>query len=55
MPGDTAEDGRPLHTFDPDASDAKGTLNDTERRTAASGALDHAGDLPARERSRTRY
>jgi hypothetical protein len=49
------EDGGPLHPNDPDASEGKGNLADTARRTAPSGALDHAGELPSRERSRTRY
>jgi hypothetical protein len=54
-PSKMTEDGGPLHPLDPDASDGKGNLGDTERRTAPSGALDHAGELPSRERSRTRY
>ncbi len=49
------EDGGPLHPNDPDASQGKGALDDKARRTAPSGALDHAGELPSRERSRTRY
>ncbi len=49
------EDGDPLHPDHPDASEGKGNLADTARRTAPSGALDHAGELPSRERSRTRY
>lgn len=49
------EDGSPLHPHDPDASDGKGDLADKARKTAPSGALDHAGELPSRERSRTRY
>lgn len=49
------EDGAPLHPNDPDADQGKKAMADTERRTAPSGALDHAGDLPARERSRTRH
>jgi hypothetical protein len=49
------EDGAPLHPDDPDASEGKGDLDQTARRTAPSGALDHAGDKPSRERSRTRY
>jgi hypothetical protein len=49
------EEGGALHPDDPDASAGKGNLDDTARRTAPSGALDHAGDLPSRERSRTRY
>jgi hypothetical protein len=54
-PGDMTEDGGPLHPHDPDASDGKGNLADTARRGAPSGAFDHAGELPSRERSRTRY
>ena len=50
----TADDGPP-GPGDPDADDGKANLADTERRTAPSGALDHAGELPSRERSRTRY
>lgn len=49
------EDGGPLHPNDPDASSGKKNLKDTARNTAPSGALDHAGELPSRERSRTRY
>jgi len=49
------EDGGALHPNDPDASSGKQNLKDTARNTAPSGALDHAGDLPSRERSRTRY
>lgn len=49
------EDGRPLHPTDPDADPGKGALAGTARNTAPSGALDHAGELPSRERSRTRY
>ncbi|TVP74220.1 MAG: hypothetical protein EA339_00890 [Rhodobacteraceae bacterium] len=54
-PGPMTESGAPLHPDDPDASAGKGPLADQARRTAPSGALDHAGDLPSRERSRTRY
>ena len=54
-PSAMLEDGAPLHPNDPDADQGKKALADTERRTAPSGALDHAGDLPARERSRTRH
>lgn len=50
----TADDGPP-HPADPAADPGKAGLADTERRTAPSGALDHAGDLPSRERSRTRH
>ncbi|MFN4099975.1 MAG: hypothetical protein ACK4GT_09375 [Pararhodobacter sp.] len=49
------EDGGPLHPDDPDASAGKAHLAETARNTAPSGALDHAGELPSRERSRTRY
>lgn len=49
------EDGAPLHPNDPDADSGKKGLAATSRNTAPSGALDHAGELPARERSRTRY
>ncbi len=52
---DMLEEGGPLHPNDPNADQGKKALADTERRTAPSGAFDHAGDLPARERSRTRY
>ncbi len=54
-PNQMTEDGGPLHPNDPDASPGKKDLENTARRTAPSGALDHAGELPARERSRTRY
>ncbi|MCC5970419.1 MAG: hypothetical protein JJU15_10735 [Pararhodobacter sp.] len=54
-PNAMTEDGGPLHPHDPDASQGKGALDGSARRTAPSGALDHAGDLPSRERSRTRY
>ena len=54
-PNAMTEDGGPLHPDDPDASEGKASLKETDRRTAPSGALDHAGDLPSRERSRTRY
>lgn len=54
-PNEMTEDGGPLHPNDPDASDGKGNLGDTARRVAPSGAFDHAGELPSRERSRTRY
>lgn len=49
------EDGSPLHPQDPEADPGKGALADTARNVAPSGALDHAGELPSRERSRTRY
>lgn len=54
-PNAMTEEGGALHPDDPDASDGKGNLEHTARRTAPSGALDHAGNLPSRERSRTRY
>lgn len=54
-PNEMVEDGGPLHPHDPDASEGKANLADTARRTAPSGAFDHAGELPSRERSRTRY
>jgi len=54
-PSAMAEDGGALHPNDPNASEGKGKLDGTSRRTAPSGALDHAGELPSRERSRTRY
>lgn len=49
------EDGGALHPKDVEADPGKGALADTARNIAPSGALDHAGDLPSRERSRTRY
>ncbi|WP_322889164.1 MULTISPECIES: hypothetical protein [unclassified Yoonia] len=49
------EGGSALHPHDPDASSGKGDMADKARKTAPSGALDHAGELPSRERSRTRY
>lgn len=54
-PNPMTESGGPLHPDDPDASAGKGAMGDTARRGAPSGALDHAGELPSRERSRTRY
>jgi hypothetical protein len=54
-PNPMMEEGGPLHPDDPDASEGKGALADQARRTAPSGALDHGGELPSRERSRTRY
>jgi hypothetical protein len=54
-PSEMREKGAPLHPNDPDADQGKRALAETERRTAPSGAFDHAGDLPARERSRTRH
>lgn len=54
-PNAMTEDGSPLHPKDPDASQGKAGLAETARNIAPSGALDHAGDLPSRERSRTRY
>lgn len=54
-PNAKVEDGGPLHPKDPDASAGKAAMSETARKMAPSGALDHAGDLPSRERSRTRY
>lgn len=54
-PSPMSETGGPLHPKDPDASGGKAGLSDTARNIAPSGALDHAGELPSRERSRTRY
>ncbi|MFN3971820.1 MAG: hypothetical protein ACK4L4_10630 [Gemmobacter sp.] len=54
-PNAMMEDGGGLHPHDPDASTGKAGLEATVRKTAPSGALDHAGELPSRERSRTRY
>ena len=54
-PSEMTEDGAPLHPHDPDAGKGKAGLANTARHTAPSGALDHAGELPSRERSRTRY
>ncbi|MCC6000391.1 MAG: hypothetical protein JJU19_05925 [Pararhodobacter sp.] len=54
-PNPMVEEGGALHPDDPDASAGKGALADQARRTAPAGALDHAGELPSRERSRTRY
>ncbi|MGP9805745.1 hypothetical protein [Paracoccus sp. NSM] len=51
---DLDDDGAPLHPNDPDADSGKAGMDATARNTAPSGALDHAGELPARERSRTR-
>lgn len=48
------ETGGPLHPNDPDADPGKAGLAETQRDAAPSGALDHAGELPARERSRER-
>ncbi|MDR7123521.1 hypothetical protein [Pseudotabrizicola sp. 4114] len=49
------EDGSPLHPQDPEADPGKGAMADTARNIAPSGALDHGGELPSRERSRTRF
>jgi hypothetical protein len=54
-PSEMTEEGGPLHPDDPDASGGKGNLEHTARKMAPSGAFDHAGNLPSRERSRTRY
>lgn len=48
------EDGSALHPNDPDADPGKKGMAATARNIALSGALDHAGELPSRERSRTR-
>ncbi|NEX46953.1 hypothetical protein [Pseudotabrizicola algicola] len=54
--GAEAQDkGGPLHPQDPEADPGKGALADQARNIAPSGALDHGGELPSRERSRTRY
>lgn len=50
--GDT---GGALHPKDPTASEGKGPMEDQARRVAPSGAFEDVGDLPSRERSRTRY
>lgn len=50
----SAQSGGGLHPDDPQADAGKADLAATARNTAPSGALDHAGDLPARERSRDR-
>lgn len=49
------EDGGALHPHDPDADPGKKDLDETSRSIAPSGAFEHAGDLPARERTRARY
>lgn len=49
-----AWDGGAIHPADPAASPGMGDMADTERRTAPSGAFDHAGERPARERSNAR-
>lgn len=49
-----AETGEALHPNDPDASQGTQVMADTARKKAPSGAFEHAGDLPARERSRHR-
>lgn len=51
---DEDQDGAPIHPEDPKADPGKGAMEDTARNTAPSGALDHAGELPSRERSRER-
>lgn len=48
------QSGGPMHPSDPNADPGKGDLSDTERRTTPSGAFDHAGERPARERSNAR-
>lgn len=49
------EDGGSLHPEDPDADAGKGDMAKTARNIAPSGAFEDVGDLPSRERSRTRY
>lgn len=49
-----AEEGGPLHPQDPEADPGKAPLANTERAVAPSGAFDHAGHRPARERSNAR-
>ncbi|TVP74350.1 MAG: hypothetical protein EA339_00430 [Rhodobacteraceae bacterium] len=49
------ETGGALHPHDPDASEGKGALADQGRHIAPSGAFEDVGELPSRERSRTRY
>lgn len=44
-----------IHPKDENASDGKAGLAATSRNIAPSGAFDDVGDLPSRERSRTRY
>ena len=53
-PSPMLEEGGPLHPNDPDADQGKQALAHTERDTAPSGAFDHAGERPARERSNAR-
>ena len=55
VPSEMLEDGGPLHPDDPDASGGKAGMANTARRGPMTGAFDHAGELPSRERSRTRY
>lgn len=50
--GDSEQGG--IHPADPAADAGMGDMSDTERRTAPSGAFDHAGERPARERSNAR-
>ncbi|MDO5706974.1 MAG: hypothetical protein Q4G49_18135, partial [Paracoccus sp. (in: a-proteobacteria)] len=45
------EDGGPLHPRDPDADKGKKNLKETARIKYPSGAFEHAGEKPARERS----
>lgn len=54
-PASMAEEGGPLHPRDPDADPGKGAMADQGRRTNQSGAFEHVGEVPSRERSRTRY
>ncbi len=53
-PSEMTEDGGALHPDDPDASEGKAGMAETARRMAPSGAFDHAGNLPSRERPRPR-
>lgn len=41
----------PIAPTDPEADTGKAALEDTARKTAPSGALDHSGALPAQSRS----
>ncbi|AMY68223.1 hypothetical protein [Frigidibacter mobilis] len=54
-PNAMQEEGGPMHPQDPEADPGKGALAGQGRNIAPSGALDHAGELPSRERSRARY
>lgn len=48
---DIQEDGGPIAPTDAEADTGKAALEDTARKTAPSGALDHSGALPAQSRS----